>query len=57
MTSKKIVGETPNGGAYSVIHYFDEKGNSTTEDKAKTCIIGEYDKDDNLIQETHGICN
>lgn len=51
---KKFVEETPNGGAYSEIYFFDSKGNVVDESEAVKCVIRECDKDGNLIAETWG---
>ena len=45
---------TPNGGAYSEIYYFDEKGNSADETEAVRCVIRECDENGDLISETWG---
>lgn len=51
---EKIVGETPNGGSYSEIYYFDEEGNIVDEAKAVRCVIRECSEDGKLIAETWG---
>lgn len=46
--------KTPNGGAYSVIYFFDDEGNSVDEKEATRCVIRECDKDGNLLNEIWG---
>ena len=55
--SKRIDEETPNGGAYSEIFFFDKDGNPVDEDKAERCIIRECTASGELVSETIGICN
>ena len=45
---------TPNGGAYSEIYFFDEKGNSVDETDAVRCVIRECAENGDLINETWG---
>lgn len=54
---KRIDEETPNGGAYSQIHFFDNNGNCVDESIATKCVIRECAKDGGLICETWGTCN
>lgn len=54
MQSEKIIEKTPNGGVYSIITYLDNYGKVVDKKEATKCVIGEYDKDDNLIFETFG---
>lgn len=49
LTVERKVGKTPNGGAYSVAHYLNTKGQPVPKDKAEQIKIFEYDKDDNLL--------
>lgn len=51
---EKIPGETPNGGAYSEIYYFDAEGNIVDETKAVRCVIRECTENGELIAETWG---
>ncbi len=57
MNYEKIIGPTPNGGAYSEIFYFDDSGNAVDASKASKCVIRECAEDGTLIQETFGNCN
>lgn len=52
---KKINGETPNGGAYSEIYFFDNSGNIVDESKATKCVIRECKENGELIAETWGV--
>lgn len=45
--------ETPSGGTYSEIYYFDD-GNPADEEEATRCVIRECDKDGNLLNEIWG---
>lgn len=54
-TYRKIKGKTPNGGAYSEIYFFDEKGNAVDETKAVRCVIRECSEKGELISETWGV--
>lgn len=49
---KRIDGPTPAGGAYSIVHYYDEEGKPTSEEKAARTIVTEFDVEDNPIRET-----
>ena len=51
---KRIMGKTPNGGAYSEIYFFDGSGNIADEAKASTCVIRECAENGDLIAETWG---
>ena len=51
---RKIKGRTPNGGAYSEICFFDEKGNAVDETRAVRCVIRECSETGELISETWG---
>ncbi len=51
MTSEKVI-----GGVYSVITYLDDKGYATEKEVATKCVIQEFDKDENMIMETFGLC-
>ena len=51
---EKVIGETPNGGAYSEIYYFDAEGNNVDESKATRCVIRECTESGTLIAETWG---
>lgn len=51
---QKVNGETPNGGDYSEIYYFDSNGNNVDESEAVRCVIRECTKDGELIAETWG---
>lgn len=52
---KKIMGKTPNGGAYSEIYFFDKNGNVVDEAKAVKCVIRECAENGDLIAETWGV--
>lgn len=52
---KKIMGNTPNGGAYSEIYFFDNSGNIVDETKAVKCVIRECAENGDLIAETWGV--
>lgn len=54
---ERVYEATPNGGAYSEIHYFDNDGNYVDGSVATRCVIRECTKDGELIQETWGTCN
>ena len=45
-------GPTPNGGVYSIIYFYDEEGNSTTQENAVVAYGCEFDENDNMIYET-----
>lgn len=51
---QKVNGETPNGGDYSEIYYFDSTGNIVDESEAVRCVIRECTKNGELIAETWG---
>lgn len=51
---ERIEGSTPNGGAYSEIHYLSAEGRAVDEKEAKRCVIREYDKSGKMIFETWG---
>lgn len=46
---------TPNGGAYSEIHFFDDDGNSVDETEATRCVIRECTADGDLLNEIWGV--
>lgn len=52
---KKIIGETPNGGAYSEVYFFDNSGNTVDEADASKCVIRECAENGELICETWGV--
>ncbi len=52
---KKLVGQTPNGGAYAEIYYFDDSGNAADESEASKCVISEFTENGDLIAETWGV--
>lgn len=52
---KKIMGETPNGGDYSEIYFFDNSDNIVDEAEAVKCVIRECAENGDLIAETWGI--
>lgn len=54
---RRIDEVTPNGGAYSEIHYFDNDGICVDESIATRCAIRECSEDGKLIAETWGTCN
>lgn len=53
-TYKRNDEETPSGGAYSEIYYFDDDGNPADEEEATRCVIRECDKNGNLLNEVWG---
>lgn len=53
---ERIDEPTPNGGAYSEIYYFDDKGEAVDESVASKCVIRECSKDGTLLCETWGVC-
>lgn len=53
-TYKKINGMTPNGGAYSEIHFFDANGNLVDETVAVRFVVRECAENGDLICETWG---
>lgn len=54
---ERINEPTPNGGAYSEIHYFNDVGESVDEAVATKCVIRECTANGALICETWGTCN
>lgn len=46
--------ETPSGGTYSEIYYFDDDGNPADEEEATRCVIRECAKGGNLLNEIWG---
>lgn len=52
---RKAIGQTPNGGAYSEIYFFDDNGNIVDETKATKCVIRECAENGDLIAETWGV--
>ena len=54
-THERINEPTPNGGAYSEIHYFDDTGESVDEAIATKCVIRECAADGTLVKETWGL--
>ena len=57
MNYKKVIHNTPAGGDYSEIYYFDLNFNIVDEENASKCIILEFKSDGTLDKETFGICN
>ena len=57
MKYKKIIGNTPSGGDYSEIYYFDLDWSNVDEENASNCIIRECKSDGTLVKETFGFCN
>ena len=57
MNYKKVIHNTPAGGVYSEIYYFDLDWNNVDEENASKCIIRECKSDGTLVKETFGICN
>lgn len=53
-TQKRIDEQTPNGGAYSIMFFFDDNDKLVEEKEATKFIVKEYDKNDNIIIETNG---
>ncbi len=43
--------------AKKIIVYMNEKGEKVEKEEATNFMISEYDKDGNLINSIHGICN
>lgn len=54
-TYERINEPTPNGGAYSEIHYFNDAGESVDESVATKCVIRECAADGTLVKETWGL--
>jgi hypothetical protein len=54
---ERINEPTPNGGAYSEIYYFNDRGESVDEAVATRCVIRECAADGALICETWGNCS
>lgn len=52
ITSEKVYGETPAGGDYSEIYYFDENWNSCDKSVAVRFKIRECRNDGQLVMET-----
>ncbi|MBO5287512.1 MAG: hypothetical protein J6B34_05245 [Clostridia bacterium] len=52
---EKIIGRTPNGGAYSEIHYYKDTNISCEKSEATYCIIYERKKNGKLINTIYGI--
>lgn len=52
-TSRRTEGPTPSGGAYAVAYFRDGGGNPTTEAKARSMEVVEYDEDDQVIARTY----
>ena len=57
MNYKKVIYNTPAGGDYSEIYYFDSNFNIVDEENASKCIIRECKSDGILVKETFGFCN
>jgi|GEM_PF-439804 len=57
MNYKKVIHNTPAGGDYSEIYYFDLNFNIVDEENASKCIIRECKSDGTLVKETFGLCN
>lgn len=49
--AEKIYMNTPNGGDYIVIYYFDENDNYTTKENAYKLIVKEYKYDETVVNE------
>lgn len=56
-TSERREGPTPNGGAYSIAYYRDERGVPTTRDRARSVEIIEYNVDGEPMYSTIGYLN
>jgi hypothetical protein len=54
MNYKKVIHNTPAGGVYSEIYYFDLDWNNVDEENASKCIIRECKSDGTLVQGTFG---
>lgn len=52
ITSEKIVGNTPNGGQYSIATYYDKNGIPCIKKNAARIVIGEYKNDGTFICST-----
>lgn len=52
---EKIVGKTPNGGAYSEIHYYKDINTACDKEDATYCIINERKRNGRLINTIYGI--
>lgn len=57
MKYKKVIGNTPSGGDYSEIYYFDSNLNNVDEKIASKCTIRECKSDGTLVKEIFGFCN
>lgn len=53
-TSERKDGPTPNGGAYSIAYFQNEKGEATTKDKATRMEIVEFSKAGIELHRTYG---
>ena len=51
---KRLDEPTPNGGSYSEIYYFNDKGEIVDEMSATRCVIRECTKDGELLNEIWG---
>ena len=49
--------KTPSGAEYFEMHYFDKNMNYTSQSEAYFIKVLEFDKDDNVINETLGYTN
>jgi len=56
-TSERREGPTPNGGAYSIAYFRDERGVPTTKDRARSVEIIEYGVEGEAIHSTIGYLN
>lgn len=52
----KTKGKTPNGGDYSEIYFFDDKGNPIDQKNASRCVIRECKENGELLKETLATC-
>jgi len=57
ITSERREHQTPNGGDYSEIFYFNDEGNIVDKEAATKAIIKEYKKDGSLVYETFANIN
>jgi len=53
--SRRIDGQTPNGGAYAIAYYFDKDKKPCIPQEASFCEIIEYNENDNIIHRTYAL--
>lgn len=50
---KRFDGPTPNGGVYTIIYYFNERGEDVSPEEATNGIGCEFDENGKLLNETY----